>query len=255
MVRDRRRPGRQREQHADERHDERELTRPRSSAASLTVEPRASCSTAEIRRSMYIAASTIATAPITAHHHAPLVRAREDEELARERRRARHGERDDPGRHQQRRQRGPAARHPAEQRELAGRRPPLDRARDQEERRPRSARARPSAARRRRSRGPARRRGRARSGPTTPSTNRRRRRGSPAPGTRAPTPYTSVAAASAMIDVAVEVRRLGELRDRDPQHPVRRPPSRSRPRAPPSPPAAPRGTRPAASRGTGTAAP
>src|SRR5262249_44609473 len=42
----------------------------RSSAASETVEPRASCRTAEIKRSMYIAASTIAPAPITAQNHA-----------------------------------------------------------------------------------------------------------------------------------------------------------------------------------------
>src|SRR5664279_478632 len=42
----------------------------RSSASSRTVEPRDWCSTAEMSRSMYIAPSTIATAPITAHHHA-----------------------------------------------------------------------------------------------------------------------------------------------------------------------------------------
>src|SRR6185437_11541241 len=42
----------------------------RSSASLETVEPRASCRTAEISRSMYIAASTIAPAPIADHHQA-----------------------------------------------------------------------------------------------------------------------------------------------------------------------------------------
>src|SRR6185312_10333637 len=41
-----------------------------SSASSATVDPRASCRTAEISRSMYMAASTIAPAPIADHHHA-----------------------------------------------------------------------------------------------------------------------------------------------------------------------------------------
>src|SRR5581483_11786455 len=41
----------------------------RSSAASVTAGPGSSCSTAEIRRSMYIAARTIATAPTTAQPH------------------------------------------------------------------------------------------------------------------------------------------------------------------------------------------
>src|SRR6185437_16665707 len=40
----------------------------RSSASSCTVGPRASWSTAEISRSMYIAASTTPAAPIAAHH-------------------------------------------------------------------------------------------------------------------------------------------------------------------------------------------
>ena len=85
-------------------------------------------------RSMYIAAITIAPAPIAAHHQCELEGAREDEELTREVRRARHGERDHAERHEQRREHRPAARHPAEQRELAGRRPPLDDAREEEER-------------------------------------------------------------------------------------------------------------------------
>ena len=83
---------------------------------------------------MYIAASTIATAPTTAQPQPCVEDAGEDQELAGERRRPGHGERDDPGRHQHRRERGPALRHPAEQRELAGRGPPLDRAGEQEQR-------------------------------------------------------------------------------------------------------------------------
>ena len=71
------------------------------------------------------------------HRVAPalLEDAREDRELARERRRARHRERDHAGRHQHGRQRRPPARHAAEQVELARRRAPLDRAGEQEQRR------------------------------------------------------------------------------------------------------------------------
>ena len=61
-LRDRSRPGREHEQQRDERHEERRArpaagrARPRDTAG-----PASRCSTAEISRSMYIAASTIAT--------------------------------------------------------------------------------------------------------------------------------------------------------------------------------------------------
>ena len=58
----------------------------------------------------------------------------EDQELAGERRRERHGERDHADGHQQRRERRAAASHAAEPGELAGRRAPLDHAGQQEER-------------------------------------------------------------------------------------------------------------------------
>src|SRR3989442_304433 len=63
-----------------------------------------------------------------------LERAGEDQELTGEHRRQRHGEVDDPGGHEHGRERGPPARHAAEQGELARRRAPLDHPREQEER-------------------------------------------------------------------------------------------------------------------------
>ena len=107
----------------------------RSGASSRTSKPRAWCSTAEIRRSMYIAASTIAAGADDGPAPADAVDAGEDQELARERDRAGHRERDDPGRHQQRRERRPAPRHPAEPGEGARAGARLDHPGEQEERR------------------------------------------------------------------------------------------------------------------------
>ena len=92
-------------------------------------EPTSWCSTAEIARSMYIAASTIAAAPTTAHAQPCWNTPARIRNSPANERRERHGERDDADRHHHRRERRPAARHAAEQRELAGRRAPLDHAR------------------------------------------------------------------------------------------------------------------------------
>ena len=97
----------------------------RSSAASVTAEPRSRCSTAEISRSMYIAASTIAIAPMTPYSQPVLEDAGEDEELAGERAGARHRQGDDPRGHQHGREHGSAFGHAAQEGEVVRRRAAL----------------------------------------------------------------------------------------------------------------------------------
>ena len=109
--------------------------RRRSSAASVTAGPGSWCSTPEISRSMYIAASTIATAPTTAQPQPCWKTPARIRNSPANERRERHRERDHAGRHHERRERGPPARHAAEPRELAGRRAPLDHPGEQEQRR------------------------------------------------------------------------------------------------------------------------
>ena len=95
VVADRRRPGREEEQPGT-RAARRARARPAAGRAPRrqTVEPRASCRTAEISRSMYIAASTIAPAPIAAHHQARWKTPARMRNSPANDRRAGHGERD-----------------------------------------------------------------------------------------------------------------------------------------------------------------
>ena len=132
---DRRRPDREPEQERDERHDDPELRRPQ-------VERRV----ADRRAARPVQHGRDQPQHVHRGEHdraradgrvapALLEDAGEDRELAGERRRAGHGERDDPGRHQQRGERRSALRHPAEQGEVAGRGAPLDHPGEQEHRR------------------------------------------------------------------------------------------------------------------------
>ena len=106
-----------------------------SGASSRTSRPRAVWSTAEIsaqhvhRSEHDPGGAGDGPAPRDAVH------AGEDQELARKGDRAGHRERDDPGRHQQRRQHGTPARHPAEAGEGARAGSHLDHPREQEQRR------------------------------------------------------------------------------------------------------------------------
>ena len=112
------RPGREDEQHADERHDERELARPQverlvGHGRAARLVQHGGDQPQHVHRGEHDRAGADRGPPPGA-----LEGAREDQELARERRRAGHGERDHADRHQERRERRPSLRHPAEQREL-----------------------------------------------------------------------------------------------------------------------------------------
>ena len=123
------------EQAGDQRHDHRRARRPevergladRGARPCRAARPRsgAACTSR---------ASTIEPAPITAQAQpcwkTPARIRNSPAKFDRER----HGERDHPDRHQRGRERGPAARHAAEQRELAGRGAPLDHPGEQEQR-------------------------------------------------------------------------------------------------------------------------
>ena len=135
MAADRRRPERERDQAADERHDDAELGRPEveggvgHGAAGLAVEHGRDQAQRVHRREHHRERAERAVGP------ALLEDAREHEELTREVGRERHREREHPVGDQHGREQRPPARHPAEPVELTGRRAPLHHRGEQEQRR------------------------------------------------------------------------------------------------------------------------
>ena len=119
----------------DERHDNRQLGRPqierglRDGRADVAVQDARDQPQHVHRREHDRGRADDAVDPVLLEH------AREHEELTGERAGPRNRERDHACRHQQGRERGPSACHPAEEQELAGRRAPLDRAGEKEQRR------------------------------------------------------------------------------------------------------------------------
>ena len=132
-LRDQVRPGRQADQAGEERDDDRQLADPQVERAFGYGRADLPMQHGRDRAQHVHGGEHDRDGPDDRPAPTLLERSGEDQELAGERRRQRNREGDDAGRHDHGRERGPAAGHPAEEAELAGRGAPLDHPGDQEQ--------------------------------------------------------------------------------------------------------------------------